>query len=59
MKFEKMGVFEYSREKNTVSYSMEDQIPAKIKKQRHKKLMTLQKKISKAVNESYIGITVL
>ena len=55
MKFEKMGVFEYSREKNTVSYSMEDQIPAKIKKQRHKKLMTLQKKISKAVNESYIG----
>ena len=55
MKFEKMGVFEYSREKNTVSYSMEDQVPAKIKKQRHKKLMTLQKKISKEVNESYIG----
>ena len=55
MKFEKMGVFEYSREKNTVSYSMEDQLPAKIKKQRHKKLMTLQKKISKEVNESYIG----
>lgn len=55
MKFEKMGVFEYSREKNTVSYSMEDQVPAKIKKQRHRKLMTLQKKISKEVNESYIG----
>lgn len=55
MKFEKMGVFEYSREKNTVSYSMEDQVPSKIKKQRHKKLMSLQKNISKEVNESYIG----
>ena len=54
-RFEKMGVFEYSREKNTVSYSMENQVPAKIKKQRYKKLMTLQKKISKEVNETYIG----
>ena len=57
VKFEKMGVFEYSREKNTVSYSMDDQVPAKIKKQRHKKLMTLQKKISREVNESYVGQT--
>ena len=57
IKFEKMGVFEYSREKNTVSYSMEEQVPAKIKKQRLKKLMTLQKKISREVNESYVGQT--
>lgn len=56
-KFEKMGVFEYSREKNTTSYSMQDQVPAKIKRQRHKKLMSLQQKISKSVNESYIGKT--
>lgn len=55
VKFEKMGVFEYSREKNTVSYSMDSQVPAKIKKQRHKKLMTLQKKISREVNVAYIG----
>lgn len=55
VRFEKMGVFEYSREKNTVSYSMTEQVPAKIKKQRHKKLMTLQQKISKEINESYIG----
>lgn len=54
-KFEKMGVFEYSREKNTVSYSMEHQIPAKIKKQRRNKLMKLQQKISKEVNELYVG----
>ncbi len=54
-RFEKMGVFEYSREKNTVSYSMDEQVSAKIKKQRHKKLMSLQQKISKEINESYIG----
>ena len=54
-RFEKMGVFEYSREKNTVSYSMDEQIPTKIKKQRFKKLMALQQKISKEINESYIG----
>lgn len=58
MRFEKMGVFEYSREKNTVSYSMSEQVPAKIKKQRCNKLMKLQQKISKEINESYIGKTI-
>ena len=56
-RFDKMGVFEYSREKNTTSYSMQDQVPAKIKRQRRKKLMTLQQKISKEINESFIGKT--
>ena len=55
VKFDKMGVFEYSREKNTVSYSMTEQVPSKIKKQRHRKLMTLQQKISREINESYVG----
>ena len=55
MKFEKMGVFEYSREKHTASYSMQYQIPQKIKKARREKLMKLQQKISKEINESYIG----
>ena len=58
MKFEKMGVFEYSREKNTVSYSMTEQVPAKTKKQRRNKLMKLQQKISREVNESYVGRTI-
>jgi ribosomal protein S12 methylthiotransferase len=58
MRFEKMGVFEYSREKDTVSYSMDNQISAKVKKQRRNKLMALQQKISKEINESYIGKTI-
>lgn len=58
VRFDRMGVFEYSREKNTVSYSMDNQVPAKIKKQRRKKLMMLQQKISKEINESYVGKTI-
>ena len=58
VRFDRMGVFEYSREKNTVSYSMTEQVPSKIKKQRHKKLMTLQQKISREINESYVGKTI-
>lgn len=58
MRFDKMGVFEYSREKNTASYSMSDQIPAKIKHERYKKLMALQQGISYDINRAYIGKTI-
>lgn len=57
MRFDKMGVFEYSREKNTSSYSMLEQVSKKIKKERYKKLMALQQKISLDVNNSKIGKT--
>ena len=57
MRFDKMGVFEYSREKNTASYEMSDQVPAKIKHERYKKLMALQQEISYEINQSYIGKT--
>lgn len=58
MRFDKMGVFEYSRERNTVSYDMQGQVPAKTKKERLKALMTLQQKISKEINESLVGKTI-
>ena len=57
MKFNKMGVFEYSREKGTPSYSMKPQVPKKIMHERYKKLMELQQKISKELNEKFIGKT--
>lgn len=57
MRFDKMGVFEYSRERNTVSYDMDNQVPEKIKKERFETLMKLQQKISKEINESLIGKT--
>lgn len=57
MRFDKMGVFQYSRERNTVSYDMKEQVPEKIKKERFETLMKLQQKISKEINESLIGKT--
>ena len=58
MKFNKMGVFEYSREEGTPSYSMKPQISKKIMKERYNKLMELQQGISKEINEGFIGKTI-
>lgn len=55
MRFDKMGVFEYSREKNTVSYSMEHQVSKKVKHKRFQELMALQQQISFEINQTYIG----
>lgn len=55
MRFDKLGVFEYSREKNTVSYLMEHQVPKKVKHKRFQELMALQQQISFEINQTYIG----
>ena len=57
MKFDRMGVFCYSREKGTPSYSMKPQIPSKVAKSRYKKLMEIQQKISKERNAGFVGKT--
>lgn len=57
MKFNKLGVFEYSREKGTPSYNMKPQISKKVMKERRNKLMELQQGISKSINEGFIGKT--
>lgn len=55
IRFDKLGVFEYSREKNTIAYDLEKQVPAKIKKQRKNEIMKIQQKISLKINKSFIG----
>lgn len=57
VKFDKMGVFKYSKEKGTISYSMKNHVPAKTKKARYKKLMELQQHISAEINKKYVGKT--
>lgn len=57
MKFDRVGVFCYSREKGTPSYSMKPQISKKVANARYKKLMEIQQKISKERNEKLIGKT--
>ena len=58
VKFDRMGVFEYSREKGTYSDTLKPQIPSKTKKLRRKKLMELQQKISLENNRKYIDKTI-
>jgi ribosomal protein S12 methylthiotransferase len=55
MKFDRMGVFTYSREKGTPSYSMKPQVSKKIAKARWKKLMEIQQEISRERNQKFIG----
>ena len=55
MKFDRMGVFCYSREKGTPSYSMKPQVPKRIAKSRYKKLMEIQQQISLERNRKFIG----
>lgn len=55
MKFDRMGVFKYSREKGTPSYKLPNRVPAKIANQRYKKLMEIQQEISAERNKKFIG----
>lgn len=53
--FEHLGCFTYSREKNTVAGRMQEQIVERIKKDRHHRVMTLQRQISQKKLQAQIG----
>ena len=57
MRFDRLGVFAYSHEDNTHSYSMPNDIPEEIKQQRADEIMELQQGISLALNQQKIGET--
>lgn len=54
-RFDRLGVFEFSKEEETPAFDMKPQISAKLKKERKKKIMELQATISKEINENLIG----
>ena len=58
MKFDRVGVFTYSREKGTPSYNMPNRVPARVAKSRLKKLMEIQQGISYERNKSFVGKTI-
>ncbi len=58
MKFDRMGVFKYSREKGTPSYSMPNRVSIKEANRRYKKLMEIQQEISKERNTKFVGKTI-
>jgi len=55
VRFDRLGVFEFSKEDGAAAYSMKPQIAAKVKKVRKKKIMELQAGISREINESFVG----
>lgn len=57
MRFDRMGVFTYSHEENTHSFSMPDDIPAETKQERADELMELQQGISQELNQRKVGQT--
>ena len=54
-KFERLGVFSYSREEGTYAYNLPDQIDEETKTARRDKIMRLQQDISFKNNEALIG----
>lgn len=54
-KLEKVGVFTYSHEENTPAAKMNGQISEKVKLEREKDLMLLQREISEKINELKVG----
>jgi ribosomal protein S12 methylthiotransferase len=57
MRFERLGIFNYSHEENTHAFGMEDDVPEEIKEERSSTIMELQQIISSELNEQKIGKT--
>jgi ribosomal protein S12 methylthiotransferase len=56
-RFDRLGVFSYSHEENTHSYSFQDDVPAEVKEQRTEEVMELQQGISMELNQQRVGKT--
>ena len=57
MRFDRLGIFNYSHEENTHAYTMEDDVPEEVKKQRSEAIMELQSGISYDLNQQKVGKT--
>ena len=57
MRFDKVGVFQFSREEGTPSFDLDGQLSQRVKATRQKKLLGLQRKISKEHQQKLVGKT--
>ncbi len=55
VRFERLGVFEYSHEEGTTAYALEDDVPAEEKTRRANLVMETQREISREINEARVG----
>ena len=54
-RFERLGVFEYSREEGTLAATMEAQVADEVKRARRDAVMALQQEISRELQEAQVG----
>jgi len=57
MKFERVGVFQYSHEESTIAHDYPDDVPAEVKSERANAVMEIQQDISFDKNSEKIGQT--
>src|SRR5262249_29579740 len=59
--FDRVGVFRYSDEESSASFSLPGKVPARVAERRHRRLMTLQRSIAHAKGAALVGreLTVL
>ncbi len=57
MEFERVGVFQYSHEENTIAHDYEDDVPAELKADRANRIMEIQQSISFEKNDEKVGQT--
>jgi ribosomal protein S12 methylthiotransferase len=57
MRFDRLGIFEYSHEENTHAHNFEDDVPPAVKKARAEEIMEIQSQISYELNQAKIGQT--
>ncbi len=57
MEFERVGVFQYSHEEDTIAHGVEDDIPTEVKTERANRIMEIQNQISFDKNQEKIGQT--
>ena len=55
MQFERVGVFKYSHEENTIAFDVADDVPSEIKQERANHLMEIQQQVALEKNETLGG----
>jgi ribosomal protein S12 methylthiotransferase len=56
-RFDRLGIFTYSHEENTHAYSLNDDVPAEVKRSRADQIMEVQSDISYQLNQEKVGKT--
>jgi ribosomal protein S12 methylthiotransferase len=55
VRFDRLGVFSYSHEENTHAFSLNDDVPEEVKRERMEEIMAVQQQISASLNEAKVG----